>query len=381
MYILFAAAFAVALYYLQLNIYKKRWFKGLKADAFFKVEEVFAGEEAELTETIENGKSLPLPMVKMKLQLSKKLVFKDTDNSKVSDFFYRTDIYNIGPNQRVKRTIKFLARDRGYYDFHGVDILGGDLFYTAEFVKSIGVSSHLYVYPKVYKPSLMEPVINRINGEVLTKNNLIEDPFELKGIREYQTYDSLKNVNWKASAKTEDLMVNMHDYTAKRDIRIFLNLSDSTLYDQAELKELCISMAISLVIHFCKMGIPISLYSNTHDILTDEPLHIEEGSGDTHVRTINRALARIDLSKKAIPFEECLKSIMLEGAKDSYTIVVSAYMQDDFQRFLMQLRAEDRDFVWVCPAYKKVGFSVDDSIKDRTLMVPAEEALYEVSNS
>jgi len=381
MYILFAALLALGIYSLQLHVYKDKWNKNLKVDAFFKVDEAFAGDEAELTETIENTKSLPLPMVKMKLQLSRKLLFRDTDNSKVSDYFYRTDIYNIGPNQRVKRTIKFVCKERGYYDFHGVDLLASDLFFTSEFLKSYETSSHLYVYPKPYDPKLIEPVLNRVNGEVLTKNNLIEDPFELKGIREYQTFDSLKNVNWKASAKTEDLMVNMHDYTAKRTIRIFLNLEDATIFDEAELKELSISMAISCVIHFCNQGIPVSVYSNTKDVLTDKPVRIEEGSGDTHIRAVNRAFARIELSKGSLPFKDYFEAALFDDAKDTFTIVISPYMQPDFQEALLKLKSEGKDFVWLCPSYKRSPFEVEASLLDKTVKIPAEEALYEVSLS
>jgi len=381
LYIIFAAILALALYFLEFNIYKRRWSNDLKVNAFFKVDEVFAGEEAELTETIENCKKLPLPMIKMKLQLSKKLLFRDTDNSMVSDYFYRTDIYSIKAFQKVKRTIKFVADKRGYYDFHGIDVLGSDMFYSAEFVKSVTASSYLYVYPKVYDPKLFEPVLNRINGEVITKNNLIEDPFELKGIREYQTFDSLKNVNWKASAKQEDLMVNMHDMTAKRTIRIFLNLDDSTIYDMEDLKELCISMAVSLIISFCKRGIPVSLYANTKDYLTEEPIRLEEGSGDTHIRSANRMLARINLSKGVCSFEDTFKEDLMKDVKDSYSVIISPYMQDDFQNLLAELKESGKDFAWLYPAYRKNQFEVIEALKDRAILVPAEEALYEVSNS
>lgn len=381
MYIVFAAVLALVLYLAEFNIYKKHWTDGLKVNAFFKVDEVFAGEEAELTETIENCKKLPLPMIKMKLQLSKKLLFRDTDNSAVSDYFYRTDIYSIRAKEKVTRSIRFVAAKRGYYDFHGIDLLGSDMFYSAEFVKSVQTSSFLYVYPKVYDPRLFEPVLNRINGEVITKNNLIEDPFELKGIREYQTFDSLKNVNWKASAKQEDLMVNMHDSTTKRNIRIFLNLEDSTIYDMEELKELCISMAISLVISFCKRGIPVSLYANTRDYLTEEPVILEEGSGDTHIRSANRMLARVNLAKGVCSFNDTFKEVLLKDSEDSYSVIISPYMQDDFQNFLIELKESGKDFSWLYPAYKRNQFEVNEALKDKAVLVPAEEALYEVSNS
>ena len=38
----------------------------------------------------------------------------------------------------------------------------------------------------------------------------MEDPFEYRGIREYQPYDDMRSVNWKATAKTGDLKVNQN---------------------------------------------------------------------------------------------------------------------------------------------------------------------------
>ena len=380
LYILFAAALAIVIYVAEIQLYKKKWEKNLKANAYFRTDEAFEGDEAELTETVENAKTLPLPMIKMKLQLSRKLLFRDTDNSAVSDFFNRTDIYSIGPRQRVKRTMKFVCSSRGYYDFNGVDLVGADLFLTKEFVKKIETSSALYVYPRPYDAVLMEPVLNRINGETLTKRNLTEDPFELRGIREYQTFDSLKNVNWKASAKTDDLMVNMHDYTSRRTIRVYLNLENSTIMAHEELMELCISMAMSIIINYAKASVPVSVYANTRDHLTDKPIIIDEGSGESFIRTVNRSFARADLDKERYKFSELFEGY-LTADDDAYTVILSPYMQKDFQELLCKLVSKKKDFCWISPQYKNVQFEVMEELKPYYMGVKAEEALYEFKNS
>ncbi len=377
MYILFAAILALLLYFIQFRIYKNKWKKNLYADAYFKADEAFAGDEAELTETIENRKGLPLPMVKMKLQLSRKLLFREMENSRVSDFFNRTDIYSIKPYEKVTRTIKFICKERGYYDFNGIDLLSTDLFYSTEFVKAYDSASHLYVYPKPYDREALKPVLTKINGEVITKNNIIEDPFELKGIREYQTYDSLRNINWKASAKTDDLMVNMHDYTAKRTIRIFLNFENNTVLKRDELMELSISMAVSSIIFFCSENIPVSIYANSKDILSDSFIKIDEGSGESHIRTANRAFARIDLSKAAYSFSEIFKEDLLNCDEEAYTIIISPYMQEDFQKLLLRMKSKGLDFTWLCPEYKSNPFEAKEDLRDNFVSIKAEEALYE----
>lgn len=381
MYIIVAAAFVVFLYWLQLQIYSKKWSENLKADAYFGVSEVFEGEGADLTETLENAKWLPLPMVKMKLQLSRKLLFRDRDNSVVSDYFYRTDIYSIWPNQKVTRSMKFICSKRGYYDFRGIDLVGSNLFFTKEYVESVDTTSHLYVFPKLYNPEIMEPIFNKINGDVLTKRNLVEDPFELRGIREYQPYDGMKNINWKASAKTDDLMVNVHDYTTHRTIRVFVDFEKPKVMTREEILELCISMAAANVAKYAQNGVLVSIYANSHDILTDKPLIMDPGCGENFLRGVNRALARIDLSKNAYSFRKLYGELVTDEADDSYSVIYSANMQDDFQKLLLEMVDRKKDFCWICPKYAEDDFEVDENLREYCLMVKAEEALYEISNS
>lgn len=381
MYIIYAAALVFLVYGAQYLLFKKRWDKNLTAEASFKVEEAYEGDEAELTEILENAKNLPLHMVKMKLQLSRKLLFRDMENSSVSDYFNRTDIYHISKGQRIRRNIRFKCAHRGYFEFNSIDLFSTDLMFTGEFSKTIESLSKLYVYPKAYDREIMEPILNRISGEALTRRNLIEDPFELKGIREYQPYDGMKNVNWKASAKGEELMVNMHDYTAKRTVRIFLNLEDATLVKHDDIQELCISIGIATVIHFCNMGVPVSVYANSSDILTGEPVKMEEGSGDTHIRAVNRALARIDLSKAPKKFSEYFKPILLEEAKDSYSIIISSCIREDFEDALRKMKEADIDFCWMCPVDSSIPLEIGADLEDRVQRIPAKEALYEISLS
>ncbi len=380
MYILFAALFAFLLYICEHTIYKRLWNKNLHVDAHFLVNEAFAGDEASLVETIENGKSLPLPAVKMKLQLSKDLNFKDKGNSKISDFFYRTDLYSIGPKERVKRTINFKCSKRGYYDFHGIDVVCADLLFSSEFLMECETKSYLYVYPKPYRPKGYEPIVNRINGDILTKEKFLEDPYEFKGIREYQTFDSLKNVNWKASAKSESLMVNMHANTAEKTIRIFLNFENDSIIEEAELKELSISIAAALAADYCKSGIELSLFSNAPDILTGDLSTVKGGSGDNHIGAVNRTFARMNLSKKAVPFKT-LKDILLNPQRTECTIVISPYMREDFQDILSELQSKKKDFLWICPAYANSKYEVRAELKQNTVVIPAREAMYELSRS
>ena len=55
---------------------------------------------------------------------------------------------------------------------------------------------------------------------------IVDDPFMLAGVREYQYGDSMRDVNWKATAKTGNLQVNQRDFTADRRLMVYLNVED-----------------------------------------------------------------------------------------------------------------------------------------------------------
>ena len=99
---------AVFLFYLQKWIYGHYWEKDLSAELSFSRESAVEGEVCQLSERVENGKLLPLPMLKVKFQVSRKLRFSDEGDGAVTDKYYRNDILSLGPRQRVIRTIPFV---------------------------------------------------------------------------------------------------------------------------------------------------------------------------------------------------------------------------------------------------------------------------------
>ena len=102
----------------------------------------------------------------------------------------------------------------GTYRINGLDVVAGDLFLTHELPKSLPVDSQLYVYPRPFRGMDFNGALRQLNGEVATKRHLQEDPFEYLGIREYTPRDTLRDVNWKATARSGELKVNQKGCSA-----------------------------------------------------------------------------------------------------------------------------------------------------------------------
>lgn len=345
---------AICLFILETKLYARYWDKGLTVKLEFAQENVTEGDTCVLCECVENRKLLPLPALKVKFQVSRQLQFEETDQgSSVTDQYYRNDVLSIRPYMRHVRKLSFRCKKRGFYLINGLDLVAGDLFLSAELPKSLSSETQLYVYPRPYRGQEFTQALQKLNGEILCRRHLLEDPFEYRGIREYSARDTMRDINWKATARTGELKINMKNYTAQKAVRLFLNLEDGAVMRQEELLEASIRMAAGAAEHFLTQGIRTALYTNGPDILSRELICLEAASGAGHMESISRGLARIDLEKKAPSFLNSLQTEVLEkgdSAGDLFTVFFSADTQEDFQELLCGCLERRMDFAWFCPA-------------------------------
>lgn len=344
---------AFLLFYLQDRIYCRFWDKNLSVSLEFSRKAAVEGEECELCERVENRKLLPLPALKVKFQVSRELQFEDEEGvSSVTDQYYRNDVLSVRPFMRHVRRLRFRCKKRGYYWINGLDVVAGTLFLSGELPRSLESETRLYVYPRLWRSPEFSRLLQRLNGEILSRRHMLEDPFEFRGIREYSPWDTMRDINWKATARTGDLKVNMKNYTAQKAVRIFVNLEDGAVMRHEELLEASIRMAAGAAADFLAQGIRTSVYTNGPDIVTGELVGMEAASASWHMETINRGLARIDLSKRAPSFVRSLKEAALgqnEAAGTLFTVFISSDAQEDFQELLEECVRQGTDFCWICP--------------------------------
>lgn len=365
---------ALLLMLLETKLYARYWDKDLTVTLEFARESVVQGESCVLCECVENRKLLPLPALKVKFQVSRQLQFEETDQgSSVTDQYYRNDVLSIRPYMRHVRKLSFICKKRGFYLINGLDLVAGDLFLSSELPKSLSSDARLYVYPKPYCGLEFVQALTKLNGEILSRRHLLEDPFEYRGIREYSVRDTMRDINWKAAARTGELKVNMKNYTAEKAVRLFLNLEDGTVMRQEKLLEISISMAAGAARDFLSQGMRTALYTNGPDILTREMIRLEAAGGAGHMESINRGLARIDLDKKAPPFVELLQAEVLkknESGQELFSLFFSADMRDDFQELLCACIEKRMDFAWFCPVSGQAAPKVRPKLEPYFIPVP-----------
>lgn len=352
MKILLLLAAAGLLYLLQDALYRRLWDKRLSVTIRFQDKAVLEGEEAELTEVIENRKLLPLAYLNVKFQVSRYLVFKNMENTSVSDFNYKSDIFSVLFHQRITRKLAFTCCKRGYYEITQADLISGNLLMTSEFVDTLPQRTYLYVYPRYVNIDRLEVPFQKMIGTLTSRRYLYEDPFEFRGIRDYTFTDPMSSINWNASARTGALMVNVHDSTSSQEAVIILNLETETVWIYEQLHEAAIRLAASVSYFFLKASIPTRMVCNGSDCITDRQAVIPTGSGLQQVNAIAEVLARIDLKRHITPCVDQLQELLdtKKQAAPLY-IMISNSMSSPLQEAFQKLVEKSSSAMWIAPLY------------------------------
>ncbi|MBP3542881.1 MAG: DUF58 domain-containing protein [Lachnospiraceae bacterium] len=352
MEILFAILGAFVVYTLQGFLYSHYWDKGLTAELRFSRNELGEGESCQLKEVVMNRKLLPIPMLHVKFQTDRSLVFEGEKNLSVSDRCYKNDIFSLMMYQKITRTLNFTATKRGLYWIDKLDLVSSDLFMRESLLASVDNHVELLVYPAQVDVRRLNLLFKNLLGTTLTRQYSYEDPFEFRGIRQYQSYDSMKDVNWKASAKTGELKVNVHDYTARQEVIFVLNLKAETMLEYDSLKEESIRLVNSLAALFTAKGVPVGVISNGRDVITNEELYLPTGSGRPHMQAVRERLARIDLKQPAREIMEVLQERNRDKGlkKDSTLYVMVSYSQrTEICEEFKQISRESKGSMWILP--------------------------------
>lgn len=347
------------MYKLIAVVYKRNWDKNLDTNVEFSSATATKGDKIEIIETVVNAKKLPLLCLNIKFDVNKGLVFKGQDtNSRISDKTYRNDVFSLLSNQKITRRIEVLCNRRGVYNIFSAETVFPGAFLNEIMIKKNRLSQNLMVYPKPAEVNNLLEVNNSIMGELERKKYLCEDKFVFAGIRDYQSYDSIRDINWNAYAKTGHLMVNHYNETVSRNVCLLLNMESQVAFMDEEVVEYAISVAAGLSQLLISRGVNVSLYSNGCDTDTKEPTIIDAGAGMSHFNRINTGLARINLSYDMQEFYLMINSLSKENndkktygsnTSDKVYVLISANKQEKLKQAALDIMKDQQSKIWIVP--------------------------------
>lgn len=250
---------------------------------------LFLEEEAQVTLKLINQGWLPAVWIRLNDSIPVNLSVPN---------FYRQAI-SLAPKENLTLQYKLKGWKRGYYELGPLTLQSGDLFGLAERVTFEGVIDHVTVFPKIISLVQLRLPTRSPLGTLRHREPIFEDPSRVLGKREYISGDSLRRVDWKATATSGRLIVKLFEPSIALDTVILLNLkgSDYNAKTRNMATELAIVVAASIAHWVVERKQAVGLISNGFDPLEINlhPSLILPRKGRNHLMRLLETLARLQM--------------------------------------------------------------------------------------
>jgi uncharacterized protein (DUF58 family) len=247
----------------------------------------FPGETVPVKIELRNGSLLPA--VWMRVQ-----DFYPIELAETSSF---AQVISLGPHEKTTLKYNLKTHKRGYYTIGPLHVSSGDLLGMSGESMSEGPTEYLTVYPRVVSLSDVRLPSNSPMGTMRHKQPIFEDPTRPFGKRDYQSGDSLRRIDWKASATAGRLQTKLFEPSIALETAIFLNLNlvDYNARTRFDSTELAIVVTASIASWVIARRQSSGLVAHGLDPLSADsrPVPVPSRKGRAHLMRILDILARI----------------------------------------------------------------------------------------
>ena len=207
-------------------------------------------------------------------------------------------VISLAPGAKSDFSYTIQAHKRGYYPIGPLSILSGDILGLNPTVENEQQSpQYMTVYPKIIPLSNVQIPSRSPQGTLRHNQQIFEDTSRLFGKRDYNPGDSLRRVDWKASASSGRLQVKIFEPSIALETLIFLDLnSENYPYRHSlEAVELAIVIAASLAAWIIGKQQTVGLKINGQDPFAEGgiPQYLSPRKGQAQLMRMLEILARI----------------------------------------------------------------------------------------
>lgn len=307
------------------------WNRYALNDVIFELEpsahRAFPGDEIELRVTLINEKPLPLPEITVNLTMSEALEPIDIESTVTGSSHSRTLTLraSLRPFERRTWTVRLRCHRRGPWSAGPAVLRSSDPFGFFSSRRTAGQREEVFAYPHSFVIGEPPARNERLLGPLTARRRLVTDPMRRAGVRDYHPEDPFRTINWKATARTGGLKVNVNDPVVSTVLMILLNLDTFTHYWEGlavEQSERAIEVAASIARWGIEQQISVGVATNGLVAGFDTPLRIPPGRGLQHQAQIMSGLARL-WAFSTVPFTQVLRQERARGNRDFTYVVVS----------------------------------------------------------
>ena len=341
---LFRVSFAFHTLYILFGLYVVAGLWSRRASQGVRVRRVFdtralLGDTLTVRLAVENRSLWPVPWLRIHERLPVSLA---------SPPFY-AQVTSLLPRERREFVYQLQCRQRGYYHLGPLRASGGDVFGLRATEREFADPAHVTVYPKIVPLDELGLPSKSPFGHLRTPQPLYEDPSRVVGVRDYQSGDSLRKINWKTTAASGRLQVRKLEpaMTLQTVLLVNLNLEEYERQDAYYATELAIVVAASLANHLAALRQEVGLITNGRDPLSDSPAAgLTARKGRAHLTGILELLGRVE-ARVGFGFCEFIRRQRAHLPWGATLVVITGKESDELWETLLSLRRAGLNVVLV----------------------------------
>lgn len=226
--------------------------------------------------------------------------------------------------ERVEREFPVRCLSRGVFTLGPVRLSTGDILGFKEASMVLPGSDTLVVYPRMATVKGINWDERSPLGDSPARGWLNPDPLTVAGARPYAAGTPLRQVAWRATARTGEMLEKLLEPTRQRNMVVALSLSTGERYWEGvdtELLDTAVFLCASICRDLLHRGIPFGLASNAAGArLAGSSILIPPGSSRGHLLKVLETLARV--SVPWMEFYATLRTLAREVDADTGVAVI-----------------------------------------------------------
>ena len=328
---------------------KKIGLTGIKYNYRLSKNAVEIDEQFEMVSTITNETRRFVPFIRLNETLPDQAKFpNDIQAMRNKPFVTTTNSYHstiyLMARSKLKRKLKLKIDKRGWYVFNGATLHGGDYLGLSTMSKDFKSARTVTVYPEPVKSLHLQKIVGGFLGDISVRRFIMEDPVLTIGTREYTGREPMKQVSWKHTARTGQMMVKQFDYTTEMVVTLVLDVEQpkGKMFTDEQF-EICYSLARTVAQYLDKTKIPFdfttnALISGLSDVEKNSS-RVSQNLGTAHLRFVLEKLGRASYGTK-VSFDELVRKLQA-GRKQQQNhsiIIISPERDANKERLTAQLQ-------------------------------------------
>jgi len=173
---------------------------------------------------------------------------------------------------------------RGYFQIGPTVLETGDLMGLYRRYRVTNQPQFITVLPNVVPLHTYEIGSRRPIGEIRMRDNVMEDPTRLRGIRHWQPGDPMRSIHWSATARTGELHTKVYEPSSIIGATLILDFHEDSnpAHHEPHRTDLAVTAAASITAMLHDQNEPVGLATNGRDAA--DRIRTEGWLGDHRVR-------------------------------------------------------------------------------------------------